>query len=441
MSKRIKSEQDILNKFGVEKLNPMQHDAKETIQSNSDVVLLSPTGTGKTLAFLLPIIASLDADIPEVQTLVIVPTRELAIQIEQVARKMGTGFKVNSIYGGRSGTLDKIDIKHRPALLIGTPGRIADRLRRESFPLEFIKTLVLDEFDKSLEAGFEKEMKGIIEMLPKLNKRVLTSATHEIKIPRFVGIKDAVYIDYLDEASSRLIIKSILTPNKDKLEALKQTLAHIGAQPGIVFCSFKDALQRISDFLTEHKIGHSCFHGDMEQIDRERALVKFRNGTNRLLVATDLAARGLDIPEIKYILHYHLPPREKEFIHRNGRTARMKRDGIAYVLLWKGEISPEYIQQLDPEVIMAEELKPSEQAKPPQWNTLYISGGRRDKISKADIAGLFLKQGQLKKEQLGLIELSQNCAFAGVDASEADKLIGLTNNTKLKKKKVRVSLI
>jgi len=340
----------ILNKLGIEALNPMQEEANETIKSKSDVVLLSPTGTGKTLAFLLPLIGTLDLKCEEIQLLILVPSRELAQQIEKVAREMGSGFKINSIYGGRSGQLDKIDLKTRPAILIGTPGRIADRFRRDDFSLDHIKTLVLDEFDKSLEIGFEKEMAEIIDALPNVEQRILTSATSDAKIPEFVGLKKPVAIDYLAENESQLTVKTLLSNEKDKLIALKKALAFIGPKPGIIFCNFKDALDRVSDYLFENQIDHQCFHGGMEQIDRERALIKFRNGTSQLLLATDLAARGLDIPEIKFILHYHLPPHEKEFTHRNGRTARMNSDGVAYILQWEEEELPDFIQEISQKV-------------------------------------------------------------------------------------------
>ena len=450
MSKIIKDQKEIsndkltgsfLNKFEITALNPMQEEACKTIQLKSDVVLLSPTGTGKTLAFLIPLIEKLDMNCVEIQILILVPSRELAQQIEQVTRKMGSGFKVNAVYGGRAGSLDKIDLKHRPAILIGTPGRIADRIRRDNFPLEHINTLVLDEFDKSLEIGFEKEMAEIVEALPNVKQRILTSATSEAKIPEFVGLQKPVYLNYVQKGSSELTIKTILSPEKDKLKTLEKALAFIGHQPGIVFCNFKDALERVSDFLTDNHIHHECFHGGMEQIDRERALIKFRNGTNQLLLATDLAARGLDIPEIKFILHYHLPLRNKEFTHRNGRTARMNRDGIAYILHWKEEELPDFIQEIAPENINIEDLQKATLPSPVNWKTLYITGGRRDKISKGDVAGLFLKQGLVQKDQLGVIELKQNCTYAGVQAEIAEMLIEKTNNSKLKKKKVRISLI
>ena len=384
---------------------------------------------------------TLDINCPEIQILIVVPSRELAQQIEQVIRKMGSGFKVNAVYGGRSGTLDKIDLKHRPAILIGTPGRIADRFRRDKFPLEYINTLILDEFDKSLEIGFEKEMAEIVESLPKVQQMILTSATSDAKIPEFVGLQKPVFLNYLDKGLSQLTIKTVFSPEKDKLKTLQKALSYIGEQPGIIFCNFKDALERVSDFLTENHIHHECFHGGMEQIDRERALIKFRNGTNQLLLATDLAARGLDIPEIQFILHYHLPLRVKEFTHRNGRTARMNRNGIAYILHWEEEELPDFIQEIDPEILNIEDQQKATLPSPVKWETLYITGGRLDKISKGDIAGLFIKQGGIQKDELGVIEIKQNCTYVGVHAQVAEMLIEKTNNSKLKNKKVRITLI
>ncbi|MCF6332992.1 MAG: DEAD/DEAH box helicase [Draconibacterium sp.] len=441
MAKSIKNQKNILDKFSIEKLNPMQEEARMAIRSNAEVVLLSPTGTGKTLAFLLPIIKEMDKNCTEIQALIIVPSRELAIQIEQVARQMGTGFKVNCVYGGRPGTLDKIDIKHRPAILIGTPGRIADHLRRNNFTSYFIKTLVLDEFDKSLEIGFEAEMSEIIDLLPMLEKRILTSATYKVKIPEFVGLEKPIFVNYLDEGLANLQVKVIISPDKDKLETLVDALHKLENKPGIVFCSFKETINRVSEFLAENKISHGCFHGGMEQVERERALIKFRNGTHQLLIATDLAARGIDIPEIKFIVHYHLPIKNKEFIHRNGRTARMKRDGVAYVLKWEKEELPDFIEELNAECFSPREIQEIPTPKTVEWKTLYISGGRKDKISKGDIAGLFFKKGKLNNDELGVIEIKQDCAFVGVHATKTDALIQLVNNSKLKKKKVRVSEI
>jgi len=436
MSTIVKNQENILNKLGIEQLNPMQEKAQQVIQSNSEIVLLSPTGTGKTLAYLLPLIAELDVDCTEVQALIIVPSRELATQIEQVVREMGTGFKTNSIYGGRAGFQDKMDLKHRPAILIGTPGRVADHLRKESFSTGSIKILVLDEFDKSLEIGFESEMNEIVTGLKDIKKKILTSATQKVEIPKFVGLKKPTYINFLHEGLPQLKVKAILSPTKDKMNTLVDALCHLGNNPGIVFCNFKDTIQEISDLLTRNNIRHGCFHGGMEQQDRERSLIKFRNGTYQILLATDLAARGIDVPEIKFIVHYQLPPREDEFTHRNGRTARMKKDGTAYILKWKNENLPDFIRNIEFEVIKTAAIPST-----PTWTTLYITGGRRDKISKGDIAGLFFKQGGLGKEELGTIEIKQDCSFVAVPTSKVEYLLDTINNSKLKTKKVRISVV
>jgi len=436
MSGTKKNQNDILEKLQIENLNEMQKETQEVIHSNSNVILLSPTGTGKTLAFLLPTIAELDPQETEIQMLILVPSRELAIQIEQVIREMGTGYKANAIYGGRAGAKDKIDLKHRPAILIGTPGRIADHFRRESFPVNSIKTLILDEFDKSLEIGFEAEMKEVVRRLPNIKKRILTSATQGVQIPEFVGLKNAKKIDYLEEGVPQLTVKTVISPEKDKLKTLVDLICHLGNQPGIIFCNFKETIQYVSDYLAKNRIAHGFFYGGMEQKDRERSLMKFRNGTYQLLIATDLAARGIDVPEIKFIIHYQLPPHAQEFTHRNGRTARMFNDGTAYVLKWEQENLPEFIK---PDGI--ENLTKASLPSVSVWKTIFVSGGRKDKISKGDIAGFFIKQGKLENDELGNIELKQDCAFVAVKSSKVEQLIELTDNTKLKSKKIRVSEI
>ncbi|MDW3210116.1 MAG: DEAD/DEAH box helicase [Reichenbachiella sp.] len=434
MSKNIKDQQAILQKLGISELNPMQLAAKQAISENDEVVLLSPTGTGKTLAFLLPIIANLDPDLNEAQVLILVPSRELAIQIEQVVREMGSGFKANAVYGGRAGSKDKIELKHAPAILIGTPGRIADHFRRETISTDHIDTIVLDEFDKSLEVGFETEMIEIIDELRTAKQKILTSATQKVEIPAFVGLKNPTQLDFLDQASNNLTLKMVTAETKDKSAALVQLLGHIQVGNGIIFCNFKDTIQEVSDYLADHHISHSCFYGGLEQQDRERALIKFRNGTSRLLLATDLAARGIDVPALDFIVHFQLPPKEEEFTHRNGRTARMNQNGIAYLLKGKNERVPDFAVNIEEEHIS--NTKPFQGS---QLCTLFISGGRKDKISKGDIAGLFMKQGGLNKDELGMIELKQDCAFVAVPTSKSNQLIKQLNNSRLKKKKVRIS--
>ncbi|CAL2108404.1 putative ATP-dependent RNA helicase, DEAD/DEAH box family [Tenacibaculum sp. 190524A02b] len=437
MANSIKDQQEILTKLNIHELNSMQEEAVAVIEKTTNVILLSPTGTGKTLAFLLPLIKNLDPNCSDVQALILVPSRELAIQIEQVVRNMGSGFKVNAVYGGRAMAKDKIELKHPPAILIGTPGRISDHFNNDRFSKDYIKTIVLDEFDKSLEVGFEYEMRGIINQIPSINKRILTSATQGVEVPDFVRLDNPTIINYLkNKTASKLEIKTVISSSKNKIKTLVDLLLHIGNQPGIVFCNVKDSITEVSNALKKNKISHTCFSGGMEQRDRERSLIKFRNGTSQLLIATDLAARGIDIPEMKFIIHYELPRAIEEFTHRNGRTARVNAKGAAYVLKWEKELLPEFIKKTK-----AIDITKKAVWKPQFWTTLFISGGRKDKISKGDIAGLFFKEGNLTKDQLGVIELKQDCAFVSVPLSIADELAEKLNNSRLKKKKVRVSVI
>jgi len=437
MAQKIKSQAEMLAKLGIKGLNPMQKEALQVIKTSEDTVLLSPTGTGKTLAFLLPIIEMLDPECADVQVLIVVPSRELAIQIEQVVRELGSGYKANAVYGGRAGAKDKIDLQHPPAILIGTPGRLADHIERESFAVKNIKSLILDEFDKSLEIGFEVEMKAIIWELPQVRRKILTSATEAKKIPEFVGLRDPFYINYLNEKVNKLSVKIIRSTNKDKLESLGMLLKQLGNQPGIVFCNFKDSIERVSEYLSKLNIAHGCFYGGLEQNDRERTLIKFRNGTHHVLLATDLAARGIDVPEIKFIIHYHLPNKAEEFTHRNGRTARMHQKGTAYVLESPEEQLPNFIA---PDYVSISEIDKGDES-PTEFETLFISGGRKDKISKGDLAGFFMKEGKLAKEELGMIELKQDCAFVAVKSEKAKKLVGSLNNSHLKKRKIRIKVI
>ena len=444
MSETIKNQQNILDKLRIKQLNPMQIEAQEAIQNNTEIILLSPTGTGKTLAFFLPVLQLLKRDINGIQALIVVPSRELAIQIEQVIREMGTGFKANAVYGGRSASKDRMDLSHLPAILIGTPGRIADHIRRETFSTESIHVLILDEFDKSLEIGFEDEMHEIVTSLPNINKKILTSATMNVKIPNFMDLDNPIKINYLKEGVPNLKIQIVLSDTRDKLDSLSALLMSLGDKPGLVFCNLKESIQEISEYLETKNISHGCFFGGMEQHDRERALIKFRNGTYQLIVATDLAARGLDIPEIQFIIHYQLPNRSHEFIHRNGRTARMHSEGTAYILQSKNEPQPEYISTLNLETIdidSQDDHIENENSESVQWTTLIVSGGRKDKISKGDIAGLFFKQGGLEKDQLGNIELKQDCAFVAVQTSSVNQLIQKIDNVRLKTKKVRIRIV
>ncbi len=429
---------NILSLFKIEALNEMQSASIAAIEKPQDVVLISPTGSGKTLAFLLPLLEIFDRKKEGVQVLILVPTRELALQIEQVFKQMSTGFKVNTCYGGHDVKTEKNNLQQPPALLIGTPGRIAHHLRKENVNLNSVQTLVLDEFDKSLEAGFHEEMSFIIKNCGQINKRILTSATHLEEIPAFVGLKEYEELNFTNskqEVKETLQVRSVRVVGDDKLEALMLLIGKIGSRSTMVFCNHRDAVNRISEQLEYYKVEHGIYHGGLEQHERERTLIKLRNSSINLLITTDLAARGLDIPEIEAVIHYQLPTTEDTMIHRNGRTARMNAKGTVYFLLDIEDHLPPFLE-MEPE----EETLPSKftAPKPGQWKTLYIGAGKKEKINKIDIVGLLLQKGKLQKEDVGKIEVLDHMAYVAVKADKIAATIKLIREEKIKNKKVKI---
>ncbi len=428
----------ILAPFKISALNDMQSATLTASGQDHDLVLLSDTGSGKTLGFLLPVLESLDPATAATQAMVIVPSRELAIQIEQVFRTMGTGFKVTCCYGGHKRETEENNLLEAPALVIGTPGRLADHIRRGNIHTGKIQTLILDEFDKSLEAGFHEEMAFIIGSLPALKKRILTSATASVEPPAFVGLQQPKTLDFLSgEQPERLSLQLLLSPDKDKLETLFRLICRIGDRSAIVFCNHRESVDRTSALLKDKGIHNVFYHGALEQPERDAALAKFRNGSSKVLVTTDLASRGLDVPNIRYIIHYHLPATEEVLTHRNGRTARMDASGTVIFILSPEETLPSFI----PEPLERLELPETAKLPPkPDWTTLFISAGKKDKVNKVDIVGFFTHKGQLKKEDLGLIEVKDFFSFIAVRKSKVNHTLHLIKDQRIKNKKVKIDV-
>lgn len=292
----------ILQNMGFSHLKPMQETMLAQSEQNNNVILLSPTGSGKTLAFILPLLKRIDTKNNEVQCVVMSPTRELALQIETVLKQAKTGYKILTCYGGHPFSREKNSLKIPPKILIATPGRLLDHLKRQTFNTSFIKNLIIDEYDKCLELGFSKEMQAIMYRLPHIKYNTLTSATAIDELPNYLKINKAQTLDFLEETENlNLNYFYIKTAWEDKNIALKNLLHTVGSQPSILFCNYKNDIEELSNFLASNKINHSVFYGNLEQNEREKALLKFRNGTVNILLATDLASRGLDIPEIKNI--------------------------------------------------------------------------------------------------------------------------------------------
>ena len=430
---------NLLLNLGIQNLNEMQEVAENAILNDANVLLLSPTGSGKTVAFLLPIFQLLSENIKTVQCLILVPSRELALQIEQVWKKMGTNYKVNVCYGGHSIDTELKNLSNPPAVLIGTPGRIADHIDRQTFAFDTISTLVLDEFDKSLQLGFHEQMSFIINKLTKINKRILVSATSDIEIPKYTRVTNPTVLDFIENEieNSNLSTKLILSKDKDKINSLFNLLCSLKSESAIVFCNHRDAAERISNSLCEQGIYATYYHGGMDQDERERALIQFRNGSISYLITTDLAARGLDIPEMNHVIHYHLPTKEDEYTHRNGRTARMLATGTAYIIIHESEKKLDYVDYKLPN-LNVDDFKTLPKA--PQFSTIYISGGKKTKLNKIDIVGFFSQKGKLEKGDLGLIEVKDFISFAAVKSSKVKNLLLLIRDEKMKGKKFKIEI-
>lgn len=430
----------LLSNLKIDALNEMQLGAIEAIEKNDNVLLLSSTGSGKTLAFLIPILQKLEPESKKTQALIIVPSRELALQIEQVFKSLSTDFKITCCYGGHLRETEENNLIQPPAVLVGTPGRLADHIRRGNITTDSINTLVLDEFDKSLESGFWEEIVFIIESLKSLQKRILTSATEAVEVPDFVGLRAPVKLNFLspdDEKENKLFIKTVLSEDKDKSDTLFKIICSIGNKSIIVFCNHREAVERTSGLLIQKGIVNEFYHGAMEQQQRDSALCKFKNGTVNVLVTTDLASRGLDIPNIKYIIHYHLPVTEEVYIHRNGRTARMDAGGTVILILSAEEKLPAYVKE---EVEQYELHENSPLPEKPKWTTLFIAAGKKDKVNKIDIVGFLSNKGQLKKDDIGLIDVKDFFSFVAIRKLKVGQTLQLIKDQKIKNKKVKIDV-
>lgn len=435
--------------MGFDRLNAMQENMLDASQSEHNILLLSPTGSGKTIAFLLPIIAKLNK---KEKTLIIVPSRELAIQINEVFRGLKSGFQSVCCYGGHDikkeiEVLSNISIND-PCLIIGTTGRIKDHFERGTFNVSTFKGLILDEYDKSLELGFEDELKYIVSQLSSLDYRVLTSATHAFPIANWLNFKNYLQLNYLSdtknennskyEINKNLDIYQVKSPINDKLETLKDLLCSISdSSQIIIFSNYRESSERISHYLNENGIENSLYHGGLEQDLREKALARFRGNSIRILVSTDLASRGLDIPDVTHIIHYHLPSDEEAFTHRNGRTARAGNSGVAYLIIGPNEFIPDYLKK-EPRYF---KITPNRRFNNSTYVTVYIGRGKKSKISKGDVLGFFTKNAGIDGSQIGRIDIYENCSYCSIKREIANEVIEKVKGLKIKGEKTHYLIV
>ena len=431
--------QQSLRQNGIEQLNEMQLASMEAHRKADNIILYSATGTGKTFAYLLPLIERLQTDCDTVQAMIIVPARELAIQIETVFKSLHSGFKITCCYGGHSMTVERNNLQEHPAVLVGTPGRLAYHMRKGTVEGFRIPQIIIDEFDKSLEFGFLPDIEDIFRNLPKLRRRTFTSATELEEFPALCKFTDPTILNFTSKIKAvNLKIFTVTAIGNDKLDTLRKLLSSCSGERTLVFCNHREAVERVSELLGELQVHHARFHGGMEQYDREVSLVKFRNGSSNILITTDLASRGIDIPEIMNIVHYQLPVTADVHTHRNGRTARMHASGKAFYVLSEKGYLPDFIPGKFPEAKFAENIALPER---PEWESLHIGLGKKDKVNKVDIAGFLYKQGGLEKDEVGQIDMFDFTAIAAVKRSKIDVLIRELKDERLKKKKIKLGIV
>lgn len=425
---------EILRRLGIEELNYMQQDSLAANRKKDNVILISPTGSGKTLAYLLPLVQRVDKTQEEVQAVIVVPSRELARQTHSVLTAMNCGVRCEAVYGGRPAMEEHRLLRdRRPQVIVGTPGRLLDHLAKENFSSLRVSHLVIDEFDKCLELGFQDELQRLVGQLPEVTHRILLSATDCPEIPRFITLdENTEKLDYSDgdeQVPHRITLYEVHSPLKDKLDTLGLLLSDLGQQSSIVFVGYRESVERVAQYLRKQQVAVSDFHGGMEQDLRERALFRFASGACNVLVSTDLASRGLDLPEVDNIIHYHLPLDEAAFVHRNGRTARWEASGKAYLLLGPEEHLPDFVHT-KPETyrIASREVAVAS----PRWESLYIGRGKKEKLSRGDIAGFMMKTGGLAPDEVGRIEVRDHCAYVSVARHRVKELMGRIKGQKIK---------
>lgn len=427
----------INDRHGIASLNDMQQAMAD--DRSRATILLAPTGSGKTIAFALPLLMAATASTGKPQAVVIAPSRELVLQIADVVRPLALPLKTTPLYGGHSMTDETRSIEGGTDIIVATPGRLLDHLNRSLIDLSGVKTLVLDEYDKSLELGFSDEMRRVGRRLGRLDKIILTSATRLSQMPDYLPLGTPTLIDFtrqIPAPSARMDIVEVPSPSRDKLDTMLNLAASLpSGSRAIIFVNHRDAAERVHQAMTRAGFPAGLYHGGLDQLRRELAVDLLNNGTTPLLVSTDLASRGLDITDVQAVVHYHLPPSAESWTHRNGRTARQDASGTVYVITAEGENIPDYVDWQRRYVPPVMDRRP----EPSALTTLYFNGGKREKISRGDIAGFLMARANLSALEVSGIVVKDHCAIAAVPAAKADTILAAIAPHKIKNRRLRVS--
>lgn len=428
---------DITGRLGIS-LNAMQQASVDAILHGDDnVVILSPTGTGKTFAYLLPIAEIVDATTNQLQVVVVVPGRELAQQSAEVLASMKAGLRGYACYGGRPAMDEHREMrKIMPHVVFATPGRMNDHIDKGNVSTENVKVVVIDEFDKCLEMGFREEMTQLLKDIPVVARRIFLSATNFDE--DLTGFRQLDFRpDTQDAADSKVSVNVVYSPDKDKLDTLSRLLRSLGQSSSIVFLNYRESVERTAEYLRKEGFTLASYHGGLDQRQREEAIYLFSNGSANVLVSTDLGSRGLDMPIVDNVIHYHLPEGEDAYTHRVGRSTRWEKSGQTFFILSDGEKLPEYVKAEVCDYAVPDNLpKPSQ----PVMATIYIGKGKKSKISRGDIVGFLCKKGRLKADEIGKIDIFEYYSLVAVRKSHVDSLLRNVSGEKIKGQKTIIEV-
>ena len=445
---------EVVKELGFEKLTPIQAASIPLLLEGKDLVGQSKTGSGKTAAFGLPILEQIQLEPRDVQALILCPTRELCTQVARELRKLGRrlpGLQILILCGGLPGRPQADALRKGAQIVVGTPGRVLDHIRRRNLTLGYVKTLVLDEADRMLDMGFEEEMSVIMDEAPRTRQTIFFSATFPQEIEKMSAMyqtnPEHVKIEKQKEEKPSIEQFVYDAELEEKYTTLVRVLKHHRADSTIVFCNQKATAGELAASLTKEGISCGAIHGDLEQDERDKVLALFRNGSRRLLLATDVAARGLDIPDLDLVINFDLPHDLDSYIHRIGRTGRAGKTGTAVSIATARERMRLYDFGKETGVMVQQgELSKASFASganiAAEMQTLWISGGRKEKVRPTDILGALTGEaGGLKGTSVGKIEIHDHYAYVAVERTLAKSVVQKLQGAKIKGRKFLVRIV
>ena len=443
------SQLDNLTALGYDTMTPIQEAALPLGLGGKDLIAQAKTGSGKTAAFGIPLLNKLEVKSFVVQGLVMCPTRELSNQVAEELRRLARfqqNIKIVTLCGGVPMRPQVASLEHGAHVVVGTPGRIRDHIEKGQLDLSQVTTVVLDEADRMLEMGFKEEMVHILGFTPEQRQTLLFSATFPEDInyisrrfqknPMEIAVESHHGMDTIDQ-------QFYICHHQEKLQGLVKLLAFNGFEHGLIFCNTKKLVQEVTDYLTERGFSALALHGDMEQREREQVLIQFKHHSTTFLVATDVAARGLDIEALPAVINYELPYEQDTYVHRIGRTGRAGMEGVAITLFTEKErYKLTRLGELQGHALSYEsiDLIPNKRGTrvQPKYVTLYISGGRKDKVRRGDVLGAITRGAGVDGKHIGKIDVVEHSTYVAVEPDYVHQVVSRLNQGKIKGRKFKV---